>query len=120
MQQADDAIENEFEQIAHRAIGEKLDRQRIQNACALRAALFLIDFDREIRGVRIAVDRDQLRRRFVGMKDDFAVAECDAVAGTKRNRVDDLDSVDERSIDASTIAYKPRAAFEDDRGVLAR
>src|SRR5262249_59926499 len=75
MQQADNAFEDEIEQIAHRPVGEELDRQRVEDFRALRSALFAVDLDRQVRSVRVAVDRNQLRRLIVRVKNDLAVAQ---------------------------------------------
>src|SRR5437870_6132600 len=112
MQQTADAVDNELEQIAHRTVVHEFDRQLIQNAGALRASLFFVDFDREIGRVRVAVDRNELRDRLVRVKDDFAVAEGDAIACAEGDGVDDLDTIDERSIDAAAVAHVPRPAIE--------
>src|SRR5439155_3839564 len=65
-------------------------------------------------------DRNELRDRLVRVKDDFAVAEGNAIACAEGDGVDDLDTIDERSIDAAAVAHVPRPAIENDLGVPAR
>ena len=61
MEQTDDAVQDELEQLAHGAIGEKLHGQRIEDARPLGAALLFVHGDSDALGVRVAVDGDQFR-----------------------------------------------------------
>ena len=58
--------------------------------------------------------------RFVGVENDFAVAEADAVAGMKQRRLGQLHAVERRAVDAAAIAHEPRAALIENLGVTSR
>ena len=120
MQQADDAIENEFEQIAHRAVGKKFERERVENARAFGAALFAVDLDRQVRRMRVAVDGNHLRLHFVGVEDHLAVAEGDAIARAERDGLGDFHSVHQRAVYAAAVADEPLPTITNDFRVASR